>query len=335
MVTGGRSAGPGAPAPGPVRRWVLGARPRTLPAAVVPVVVGAAAAWWAWHHAQLPVLPGVAQPGPAAAPRLVAAGPHPVAWWRCGLALVVSLALQVGVNYANDYSDGIRGTDQARVGPLRLVASGLCSPRSVKVAAWLAFAVAGVAGLVLAAVAGWWLLAVGATSVLAAWFYTGGPRPYGYVGLGELFVLVFFGLVATAGTTYVAVGTFPGAALVAAVAVGLLATALLEANNVRDIGGDRAAGKHTLAVRLGRRRAAWLYVGSLAAAAAAVVAVAVCWAPWAALALAAVPLARRPVQVVLGPGDGPRLLPVLSGTARVQLGGGLLLAVGFVVGGLR
>ncbi len=154
---------------------MLGARPRTLPAAIVPVALGAGAA----------------------------AGDGGAVWWRLPLALVVSLALQVGVNYANDYSDGVRGTDDARVGPLRLVASGLVAPGAVKRAAFIAFGIAAVAGLILAAATTWWLLAVGAASILAAWFYTGGPRPYGYAGLGELFVFVFFGLVATVGTTYV------------------------------------------------------------------------------------------------------------------------------------
>ena len=212
-------------------QWVEGARPRTLPAAVAPVVAGTGAA--------------------AAASGAV--------WWKAVLALGVSLALQVGVNYANDYSDGVRGTDSERVGPLRLVGSGVAAPAAVRRAAWLAFTVAGALGLVLAATSGWWLVAVGAAAVLAAWLYTGGPRPYGYAGLGELFVFVFFGLVAVCGTTYVQVGRVTGPALVCAVAVGLLACAILVVNNLRDIPTDTTAGKRTLAVRLGDRGTRRLY----------------------------------------------------------------------------
>ena len=171
-----------------------------------------------------------------------------------GLALIVSVALQVGVNYANDYSDGVRGTDDGRVGPVRLVASGLAAPAAVKRAALVAFAVAAVAGLVLAASTSWWLLAVGVASIAAAWGYTGGPRPYGYLGLGELFVFVFFGLVATVGTTYVGVEQITGLSVVVGSAAGCIACALLVVNNLRDIPTDRQAGKRTLAVRLGDRR---------------------------------------------------------------------------------
>lgn len=297
---------------------MAGARPRTLPAAVVPVAVGAAAAWWAWRHRVATA---------------VAGHPHPPVWWRAVLALVVALAVQVGTNYANDHADGVRGTDRRRVGPVRLVGQGLADPATVRAAALAALAVAGVAGLVLSAVAGWWLLAVGAACLVAGWTYTGGPRPYGYMGLGELFVFVFFGLVATVGTTYVVIGTFPGVAVAGGVSAGLLACALLEANNVRDIDGDRAAGKRTLAVRLGRRRAGWLYAGALGGAAAVVVAVAVVWAPWAALALAAVPMGTVPVRSALGSATGAALLPMLVATGRLQVAAGGLLAVGLVVGG--
>ncbi|MGH9153377.1 MAG: 1,4-dihydroxy-2-naphthoate polyprenyltransferase, partial [Acidimicrobiales bacterium] len=187
--------------------WVAGARPRTLPAAVVPVLVGTAVAF--------------TQGG--------------VVWWRALLALVVSVAIQVGTNYANDYSDGVRGTDDVRVGPPRLVASKLAAPRSVLRAAIASFAVAGLAGLALAAATTWWLLLVGAASFAAGWLYTGGPKPYGYYGLGELFVFVFFGLVATAGSTYVQTEEVTGLSLAAAVPVGFRATALLVVNNLRDI----------------------------------------------------------------------------------------------------
>lgn len=315
-----------AAAPAGLRLWVAGARPRTLPAAVVPVVVGMAAAWWAWRHA-VPLPAGC--PG---AGRCGAGTPHGPVWWRAGAAMVVALAIQIGTNYANDYSDGVRGTDRRRVGPVRLVGQGLARPAAVRTAALLSFAVAGAAGLALAAAAGWWLVGVGAASLLAGWTYTGGPRPYGYLGLGEVFVFAFFGLVATAGTTYVVVGTFPGLALVAGTACGALACALLQANNVRDVDGDRAAGKRTLAVRVGRRRAGWLYTGCLAVAAVAVVVAGAAWTPWAVLALAAAPLAVVPVRLVLGPAAGPALLPALAATGRLQLAAGSLLAVGLAAG---
>jgi 1,4-dihydroxy-2-naphthoate octaprenyltransferase len=279
--------------------WVAGARPRTLPASAVPVVVGSAAA-----HA----------------------GGHAI-WWRAVVALVVSLALQVGTNYANDYSDGVRGTDDARVGPVRLVASGLRSAGAVKRAALLSFAVAGAAGLALAAAAGWWLLAVGAASVAAGWFYTGGPRPYGYAGFGELFVFVFFGLVATAGTAYVQLEHFTAVAWLAAVPVGFLAVALLVVNNLRDIPGDTVSGKRTLAVRVGAPATRRLYVACLAVPFVMTVAI----APLrigSLVALLAAPLAIGPIRRVLGGAGGRDLIPVLGETGRAQLAFGLLLAVG-------
>jgi 1,4-dihydroxy-2-naphthoate octaprenyltransferase len=300
-----RGLAPREPEGDKVRRWLLGARPRTLPAALVPVALGAAVARWD-------------EPG------------H-VALGRAGLALVVALAIQVGVNYANDYSDGVRGTDEKRAGPLRLVASGLASPRAVRNAALAAFAVAGVAGLLLAAETSWWLLAAGAASFAAGWLYTGGPKPYGYLGLGEVFVFAFFGIVATVGTVYVTIGRFPWIGLIAGSTAGLLAVALLEANNVRDISSDAAAGKRTLAVRLGRRRAGQLFAGTLAASLLAVIAIGIAWAPWALLSLLATPLAGRPLRFALGGAEGRKLLPMLAGTAALQLFAGLLLAVGISV----
>jgi 1,4-dihydroxy-2-naphthoate octaprenyltransferase len=316
---------------------VAGARPRTLPAAIVPVAVGIAVAWWAWRlRVPVPALHCLAASGCAAGHRVAGRLPdglHAPVWWRAGAAGVVALAVQVGTNYANDYSDGIRGTDVDRVGPVRLLASGLATPAAVRRAALMSFAVAAVAGLALAAVAGWWLLAVGAASFVAGWAYTGGPRPYGYLGLGELFVFVFFGLVATVGTVYVMVGTFPAAGWVAGVVTGLSACAMLEANNLRDVAGDTVAGKHTLAVRLGRRRAGWLYIGSLGLAAAGIVVLAATWDPWAALALLALFPAAAPARLVLGGVEGKALLPVLGATARVQLVSGVLLCGGLVIGG--
>ena len=296
------------PLRGRLAPWIAGARPRTLPAAIVPVLVGTACAvrdTGEWNHG--------------------------VIAWRAVAALVVSLAIQVGTNYANDYSDGIRGTDEVRVGPVRLVASGLASASAVKRAAFASFAIAAVAGLALAAVAGWWLIAVGAAAFLAGWFYTGGPRPYGYAGFGELFVFVFFGLVATVGSTYVQLEEITGLSIAAAIPVGLVATALLVTNNLRDIPTDRVAGKHTLAVRIGDRATRILYVAIIVTVFAVVVAIAVIDRPWAALALIGVPVAAAPVRTVLAGASGRALIPVLGATGRTQLAMGTLLAIGIAV----
>jgi 1,4-dihydroxy-2-naphthoate polyprenyltransferase len=284
-----------------VNRWVAGARPRTLAAAVVPVLVGTAAA----------------------------AGEADVVAWRAVAAFIVSVAIQVGTNYVNDYADGVRGADAHRVGPVRLVASGLAAPAAVKRAALVSFAVAAVAGLALAAAVGWELVAVGAACFAAGWLYTGGPRPYGYAGLGELFVFVFFGLVATVGSAYVHAGRVTALAVAAAVPVGLLATALLVVNNLRDIPTDAAAGKRTLAVRVGHRGTRVLYVGLVAGAMAAVPLVAgLSGRPLGAAALGAVLPARRPVAAVLGGASGPALVPVLVDTGLVQMVFGVLFAAG-------
>jgi 1,4-dihydroxy-2-naphthoate polyprenyltransferase len=289
--------------PSGIRLWIAGARPRTLPAAVVPVLVGTACA----------------------------AGRVDVIAWRAVAAMVVALALQVGTNYANDYSDGVRGTDSAgrRVGPVRLVGSGLAAPGTVKRAALGAFAVAGLAGLALVVAAGWELLVVGALSLVAGWFYTGGPRPYGYLGFGELFVFTFFGVVATSGSAYVQEEQLSGLALAASIPVGLLATALLVTNNLRDIPGDTASGKRTLAVRLGDGNTRSLYVTLVVAAAVVVPLIAVLGdRPAALAALAATPLAVPPVRTVLGGARGPALIPVLVATGRLHLAFGTLLALG-------
>ena len=280
-----------------IRLWIQGARPRTLPAAVVPVAVGTA----------------------AVAPDVV--------WWRAGVALLVALALQVGVNYANDYSDGIRGTDANRVGPARLVGGGLAEPALVRRAAFGAFGAAAAAGLVLAVAVALWLVGVGLVCVVAAWYYTGGRRPYGYAGLGEVSVFVFFGLVATAGTAFVQAEEITGLAVAAAVPVGLLASALLAANNLRDISQDRAAGKKTLAVRLGERRAAWLYAVLVLAAAGVGASLAVA-RPWAPLALASLWLAVPAVRLALS--DAPKTA-LLNRTARLHAVFGALLAVGLAI----
>jgi len=303
-----RPADPALPTP-PTgwRSWVAGVRPRTLPAAVVPVLVGTACA----------------------------TGVVDVIAWRAVAAGLVALALQIGTNLANDYSDGVRGTDAPglRVGPVRLVGWGIQSPGAVKRAALLSFLVAGLAGLALAVAVGPELVVVGAAAIAAGWFYTGGSHPYGYHGFGELFVFVFFGLVATVGTTYVQTESVTALSAVAAVPVGLLATALLVINNLRDIPGDTVSGKRTLAVRLGDRSTRSLYVGMLIAAFVVVPVVAGGFdrAP-AAVAMVGVVLARIPVLRVLEGASGPALIPVLGATGRVQLITGSLLAAGLWLG---
>ena len=286
------------------QQWISAARPRTLPAAVAPVLVGTSA--------------GIALDG--------------FSWLRGGLALVVSLALQVGVNYSNDYSDGIRGTDSERVGPMRLVGSGAAAPATVRRAAFACFALAGLCGLILAALTSWWLVPVGVASVAAAWFYTGGPRPYGYAGFGEVFVFVFFGLVAVLGTTYVQAGRISLTAVVAAIGIGLLACALLMANNLRDVATDAAVGKRTLAVHLGDPLSRRVFVLMIGGAFLAVAVVGVRH-PWCLLALLAIPLAVAPVRAVLGGAKGPDLIAVLGATARVEIVYAVLLAIGLSLGG--
>ena len=248
-------------------------------------------------------------------------------WWRAALALVVALALQVAVNYANDYSDGIRGTDDDRVGPLRLTGSGLARPGAVKRAAFLAFGVAGAAGLVLAATTAWWLLGVGVLCVLAGWFYTGGTRPYGYAGLGEVMVFVFFGLVAVVGTTYVQTRTFEPAAWAAAIGIGALACAILVANNLRDIPTDTEAGKLTLAVRLGDRRTRVWYVALVVVAVLAALAVAVLTTWWAAVGVLFVAVVVPGVRAVVGGATGRGLIPALQVTGKAELAWAVLVAL--------
>lgn len=285
--------------------WLEGARPRTWPAALSPVLAGSGVAWF-------------------------------YGGFRLGMALlclVVALALQIGVNYANDYSDGIRGTDADRVGPMRLVGSGAVSPRAVKAAAFLCFGIAGVAGLALTIWSEyWWFFAVGAACVVAAWFYTGGKRPYGYLGFGEVFVFVFFGLVAVGGTAYVQLGEFTLPSLWAACAIGFLACAILVANNLRDIDGDQGAGKRTLATRLGDGSTRALYAGLVITTAVAVVGTAATATVWALLGLAYLPVLVPSLREILRGATGRTLIAVLKATGIAELVCAVGLCAGFVIG---
>ena len=281
-------------------QWVEGARPRTLGAAVAPVLVGTSAA---------------------------VAEVDAVIWWRFVAALVVALALQVGVNYANDYSDGVRGTDRERKGPLRLTATGTATPHAVRNAAGLSFAVAAVVGLVLSLAVDPWLLLLGVAAIAAAVLYTGGPMPLGYIGLGEVLVLVFFGFVATVGSAYVQIEEVPSAAWWGSLAVGLLACAILLANNLRDMPTDARAGKRTLAVRVGATTTRRLFVACYGGAFASVIAIGVNQ-PWALLGLLALPLAVAPVRLVLTRTDPPSLVAALVATSKVELAVAVFVSVG-------
>lgn len=282
------------------RLLVLGARPRTLPAAVVPVVIGSA------------VIEDVALGQ----------------WWRMGLAMVVSVTLQIAVNYANDYSDGIRGTDDNRVGPMRLVGSGLVSPAVVKRSAFAMLGIAALAGLVLAAYSSWWIIAVGLCAMVAAWTYTGGPRPYGYAGFGEVFVFVFFGIVATVGTSYVVSQEITLLSVVASISVGCFACALLVVNNLRDRQGDEKVGKGTLAVKMGDRLTRIFFVSLLVVATVAVVGAAFLTNAWTLLGLVGCAASIPSVRAVLAHAEGQRLIEVLGQVGRAQLVLGLAFTVG-------
>ena len=281
-----------------MNKWIIGARPRTLPAAVAPVAVATALA--ASDASALPAL----------------------------LALLVSLTLQIGVNYANDYSDGIRGTDSDRVGPTRITASGLATPASVKRAAFISFALAAVAGLALASMTSWWLIAVGLAAILAAWGYTGGKNPYGYIGLGELFVFIFFGVVATVGTYFVQTEEITTDSLLISIPMGTFACALLAINNIRDRALDAPAGKKTLAVRLGDRKARGFFALLIALGYAATLAL---MNPWALLTLLTLPIAISLVRGVLGQAQGRELIPFLAKTGQLQLLFSILLSLALVL----
>ncbi len=287
-----------------VAQWVEGARPRTLPNAVAPVIAGTGAAAWLGS----------------------------AVWWKALLALTVSLALIVGVNYANDYSDGIRGTDDERAGPMRLVGSKLAAPRAVRTAAMLSLGIGAVAGLALALVSAPWLIALGAVCIAGAWLYTGGSKPYGYAGLGEVAVFVFFGLVAVLGTQYTQALRVDWVGLGLAVAIGAMSSAVLVANNLRDIPTDRVAGKMTLAVRLGDPRTRLLYQALLAVAGVLTLAL-MAATPWCAAGLIAIPLALRAAGPVRGGAGGRDLIPVLRDTGLTMLVWALAVAAALAFAG--
>jgi 1,4-dihydroxy-2-naphthoate octaprenyltransferase len=287
-----------------VSEWIEGARLRTLPNAVAPVTAGVGAA----------------------------SALDAFSWWRSLLALLVALALIIGVNFANDYSDGIRGTDENRVGPLRLVGSGTAEPKAVLAAALASLGIAGIIGLTLVAVTGhWWLLAVGAACIFGAWFYTGGTKPYGYYGFGEIAVFAFFGLAGVLGTVYVQAGHVSWAALGCAVAVGCFSTGVLTANNLRDIPTDIKAGKRTLAARLGDSGTRKLYL-TLVTVPFVVSVLLGFWHPILLLGLLSAPLLLSSLNIVISGKTGRELIPALRDTGLAMLAWAILSAVGLGVG---
>ena len=284
-----------------ISKWLAGARPKTWPAAIVPVIVGTAAA------------------------------ESELTYWRALVALVVSLSLQIGVNLANDYSDGIRGTDKDRVGPIRLVASGLASPRSVMLGAFIAFGIAAFSGLIVAITVSYWLIAVGVAAIAAAWFYTGGTKPYGYLGLGEVFVFVFFGLVASCGSTFLQDERITALGVGCSIPVGLFAVALLITNNLRDRPADLLSDKKTLAVRMGDGPTRILYCVVVSISFGFLLYLALL-RPWVLLGLLGVPMAISPIKTVIKGAKGQELIAVLGATGKVQMVTGLAMAVGLLVG---
>lgn len=271
--------------------WIVGARPRTLPAAIAPVLVGTS---------------------------LIRRDHQSINYLNATLALLVSLLLQIAVNYSNDYSDGIRGTDNNRVGPTRLVASGLATARAVKAAALICFAVAALLGTLLAIRVSWWLLLVGSLSILAAWTYTGGARPYGYLGFGEISVFLFFGLVATMGSYLVQSDRISWQSFLVALPVGALSCSLLAINNLRDLPKDSLVGKRTLAVRLGDKKARSAFISLLIGAHIAAVFVAFI-TPWSLLTLLFFPMTSQIIKAIRGGASGSDLIPLLGKVGKLQL----------------
>jgi len=278
--------------------WIIGARPKTLPAAVAPVLVGTALA--GDSASLLPAL----------------------------LALIVSLSLQIGVNYANDYSDGIKGTDQVRVGPIRITASGLATPKSVKGAAFISFGISAIAGIALAASSSWWLIAIGASAIAAAWMYTGGAKPYGYLGLGELFVFLYFGIVATVGTFYVQTLEITTRSIIAAIPIGLNACLILAVNNIRDRAQDEKVGKRTSAVRLGDIRARQLATASLLISHLMTLAISL---PAFLCTLIAAPQSWAIARGLLQGAEGANLIPYIARTGRFHILFSAALSIGLLL----
>jgi len=289
---------------GSIKKWVLGARPRTLPAAIAPVVVGTTL--------------------------IRTHGDKHLHWINALLALAVSLLLQIAVNYANDYSDGIRGTDKVRVGPIRLVASGASSARAVKSAAFITFALAAACGAVLAARTSWWLILVGAIAIVAAWTYTGTSKPYGYMGFGEISVFIFFGVVATMGSYFAQSQALTVRAFLVSLPIGALSCAILSINNLRDRPKDELVGKHTVAVRLGDTNARYLFVGLIALAHGASLLAAMI-TPWTLLTIALLPISIGVSRSVLAGAAGRDLIPLLGKTGRLQMLFALCLAIAFCI----
>lgn len=289
---------------GSVKKWVLGARPRTLPAAIAPVVVGTTL--------------------------IRTHGDKHLHWINALLALSVSLMLQIAVNYANDYSDGIRGTDEVRVGPIRLVASGVSSARAVKSAAFITFALAAMCGAILAARTSWWLILVGAIAIVAAWTYTGTSKPYGYMGFGEISVFIFFGVVATMGSYFAQSQALTVRAFLVSLPIGALSCAILSINNLRDRPKDELVGKHTVAVRLGDTNARYLFVGLIALAHGASLLAAMI-TPWTLLTIALLPISIGVSRSVLAGAAGRDLIPLLGKTGRLQMLFALCLAIAFCI----
>ena len=282
-----------------MNKWVAGARPKTLPAAIAPVAVGTALAGTDFD----PIL--------------------------ALLALLVSLSLQVGVNYANDYSDGVKGTDDNRIGPMRLVASGAAPAHQVKIAAYLALGFGAIFGLILALQTSLWLVAIGALAIAAAWGYTGGKNPYGYFGFGELSVFVFFGLVATMGTYYAQTGELTLNSLLVAIPMGSLSCALLAINNLRDRAADELVGKRTLAVRLGDASARRAFIALLLIAH---ISVLFLLKPWALLTLLLLPMTFSLIKAIQAGAQGAQLIPLLGKTGKLQLRFAILLSLGLLLG---
>jgi 1,4-dihydroxy-2-naphthoate octaprenyltransferase len=307
-----------------LRTWAMAARPRTLPAALAPVLVGSAAAW-AYTIPRVSNVPGGLE---------ITWGPGSFSWGNFVAALIGAVFIQIGTNLANDYSDAKRGADTVdRLGPVRVTAAGLVAPRRVLHATWAAFGVAALAGLYLTIEVGPEILAIGILSIAAGVLYTGGPKPYGYEGLGEVFVFVFFGLVAVNGSYYVQLEDLAWLPVLLSVPVGLLSAAILVVNNVRDIDTDRRAGKRTLAVRLGRERTRSLYVALVAGAflILPVGLIASGGPAWALLGVAAAPLARRPAAAVLDRTDGPALNGALAGTGALLAAFSVLVSLGLLI----